>query len=277
MSGSSLHGPSTSSPASLSLATSHSSNSRHSSFHQQFLPPVPSSAVTMAQSSLTPNSQSVTGWRPHDAGQALQSERPSTMHASVQHHTPTTFPSSGTPTTQQQLDWASSAQSYQYSGQEQPPLKYAPPPPPPPSASQHGYVQTSVPGYASTPVAHPQGYHPPQMPPQAEFQNMAVSSPGPYQMSQQAAAAQQQNCPTSRPQGYHNYQSAYQMASVPMPTSSATYSSSQGQIPGMATPSYHQPPEQQYATQAPASSQTQLPYRDDAASRGYTLSHYPSA
>ncbi|KAI7702697.1 hypothetical protein KC353_g14569 [Hortaea werneckii] len=127
---------------------------------------------------------------------------------------------------------------------------------------------------------------PPHMPPQNEFQAMAVSSPSTYQVaSQQAPPHLSHQQPYHTPQGQHAYaqgysqQPAYQIPSVQVPPPSAEYPTSESQLPPapLPHPTYGQPSHehQQYASQPPATTQAQVSYREDG--RGYPLSHYPTA
>ena len=78
---------------SLSLVPSHSS-SRHSSFQQpaSLLPTIPSSNLSVAPTGMPAGSQNVAGWRPHDAGQSMQSAISMPLQAPVQHQQSMSYP-----------------------------------------------------------------------------------------------------------------------------------------------------------------------------------------
>ncbi|RMX96035.1 hypothetical protein D0867_13290 [Hortaea werneckii] len=271
---SSLHRPSPSSPRSMSLAPSHSSGSRHGSFHQQnpYHSAVPGSTVPVNQSNVPVGSQHLPGWRPQDGAQSMPNTHSVPMQTSLQHHPP--------------MAWAPSGQAYQYGAQEQPAIKYEHPPTQPSAVAPHAYGQPSAPTYAAAPAPQAQSYQAPHMPPQNEFQAMAVSSPSTYQVaSQQAPPHLSHQQPYHTPQAQHAYaqgyaqQPAYQIPSVQVPPPSAEYPTSESQLPPapLPHPTYGQPSHehQQYASQPPATTQAQVSYRED--SRGYPLSHYPTA
>ncbi|KAI6793361.1 hypothetical protein KC361_g6210 [Hortaea werneckii] len=269
---SSLNRPSPSSPRSMSLAPSHSSDSRHGSFHHQnpYHSAVPGSTVPVNQSNVPVGSQHLPGWRPQDSAHSLPNTHSVPMQTSLQHHPP--------------MAWAPSGPAYQYGTQEQPAIKYEHPSTQPSAVGPHAYAQPSAPTYAAAPA--PQNYQAPQMPPQNEFQAMAVSSPSTYPVpSQQAPPHLPHQQPYHTPQAQHAYaqgysqQPAYQIPSVQVPPPATEYPASDSQLPPapLPQPTYgHSPHEhQQYANQPPATTQAQMSYRDDG--RGYPLSHYPTA
>ncbi|KAK5121242.1 hypothetical protein LTR85_005408 [Meristemomyces frigidus] len=186
----------------------------------------------------------------------------------------------GQSSAQQRVDWTSAPQPYQYPNQEQQQTQryenQPGPPPPPPPQQQQSYVQTPVQAFAPAPP--PQAYHPPQLPPQAEFQNMAVSSPAGYQMQHQQQTYQQSPQPQAYPQQSFQQPTTYQITPVQMPVSAAEYVSPHSQMqppPPMSTQSYHAPQQEQHYAPPPQQPHPPLQYRDDAAGRGYSMPHYP--
>ncbi|KAK4541866.1 hypothetical protein LTR36_007230 [Oleoguttula mirabilis] len=220
-------------------------------------------------------------------GQPVQSmqQAPIQVAETPSHQTPTPY---GQSNAQSRVEWTSAPPSYQYPNheqqqqqqqQQQQPHRYEAqpgPPPPPPPQQQQSYVQSSAQAFAPAPPH--QAYHPPLLPPQAEFQNMSVSSPAAYQMQQQQQTYQQPQQPQAYPQQAFQQPTTYQMTPVQMPVSGPEYASPHGQMqpPPMSTSSYHGPPHEQHC--APPAQQPLPPaqYRDDAAARGYSVTHYPS-
>ncbi|KAK3672800.1 hypothetical protein LTR78_007386 [Recurvomyces mirabilis] len=274
--GSSIQRPSsTSSPRSLSVTTaSQSSNSRHSSFQQmgQFPGSAPSSLLPVSSSSTMTTPTALTAWRSHDGIPSAQV--PQTQQASAYH----LADSSSRP------EWVPTTQHYQYSSAAvaQRPQQYEQHQAPPGSASgmaQH-YVQTPVMPY--TPMHAPtiqqqQPYHPPQLPPQSEFQNMAVSSPAAYNVPPYPPGQPQQAYATQpQPQSYQQQPASLQTNPVQMSPAGSVYSPAHSQMqPPPLPPTSYAPmtADRQYA---PQQLHPPLQYPQDAASHGYSLTHYPS-
>lgn len=271
---------STSTPRSLSVTTSQSSNSRHGSFQQPqtaFMPGTPSSALSVPGASLANQSSNLAAWRSHESGQSVHPAQHAPVHVqdAVHHQPPVTAYSQANPA--ERVDWAPQTYQYGHSEHQQPQKYEAPPPPAPPPQQQQPYLQTPVQSFAPAPGPPPLTYHPPQLPPQAEFQNMAVSSPASYQMPQQSyqQPTHQQSYPQPQQQQGFQQPASYQMTPLQVPSAPAGYVSPHGEMqpPPLPTTTYHAPPQEQHYAQQP---QPPMQYRDDAGNRSYSLAHYPS-
>jgi hypothetical protein len=242
------------------------------------------------------SSMGLTTWRSHEGLPGLHPPQPQTPGQPPTQQMQEPMPPQQTPIyhtpapTQERGEWSTPQSTYQYPihPDAQRPHQYdAQPPPnaalPPPQ----NYIQTPAQAYNPPPPPPPQhptsqpSYHPPQLPPQTEFQNMAVSSPATYQVQQLNPYQQQHpssNSSYQTPQAPPAYsQSApIQMTSTQMPASVGEYSTThlQMQPPPVPATTYNAPPaEQQFA---PPQIHPPMQYPSDGTNRSYSLVHYPS-
>lgn len=152
------------------------------------------------------------------------------------------------------VEWHGNAVPYQYVSQEpQRPQTYETAP----LQQQQGYQSSSVQPYVNN-SSHPPPYS--QMAPQTDFSNLSVSSsPSTYQVQTQPAYTQ----PAS-----------FQVTPMQVPTTGTEYTSPHGHMQPPSLPSFHASHgEQSYSSQQGS---TPLHYRDESASRPYSLTHYPT-
>ena len=203
-----------------------------------------------------------TAWRSHEGAQGV-APIAGDIHTTARNATSLPYNAPHSDRTQ----WSSTASQYQYAVPEQqshaqypghaqiPQQQHA-------AQQQSPYSQAPLSAYPPAQQTQQQqpAYHPPQMPPQSEFQNLSVSgSTSPYTVS---APGTQSFVP--QPQ-YHiaPMQSTEYQPPSHLPTQS------------MAAPSYQHPSaEQGYPPQQAQQAQTQ--YRDDSG-RAYSMAHYPPA
>ncbi|KAF2766994.1 hypothetical protein EJ03DRAFT_353428 [Teratosphaeria nubilosa] len=182
--------------------------------------------------------------------------------------------------------WPVAQESRSQAFEQQPPHPQPQQPPPYPHAVQ---------GFSPGPSAPPQGYHPPQLPPTTEYQNMAVPAPANYPSGDQqsfphpqappvfptstpqATPYTQQHPPQPQPYQHHQPPPTFQMGPIQVPPSPVgEYTASHGQMqpPPIPTTTYHQvPAEAHYVSHAQAE---QLPFRDETGAHTYALTHYSS-
>lgn len=154
----------------------------------------------------------------------------------------------------ERVEWSGNAAPYQYVSQEQQrPQNYETAP----LQQQQGYQQSSVQPYGNATTQAP-GYS--QMAPQNDFSSISVSSsPSTYQVQTQPTF------PQSAP---------FQVTPMQVPTTGSEYTSPHGQMQPPSLPSFHSSHgEPSYPT--PQGS-TPVHYRDESASRSYSLTHYPT-
>lgn len=207
----------------------------------------------------------ITAWRSHEGAQSVAPVA-GDIHSTARNASslPYNAPSHGDRT-----QWSSTAPQYhqytvaeqqphaQYSGHPQIPQQHSA------SQQQSPYSQAPLSAYPPAQQAQQQqpAYHPPQMPPQSEFQNLSVSgSPSPYTVS---APGTQSFVP----------QAQYHIA----PMQSTEYQQPPAHLPTqpMPAPSYQHPSAEQGYPPQP-SQQSQPQYRDDSG-RAYSMAHYPPA
>jgi hypothetical protein len=201
-----------------------------------------------------------TAWRSHEGAQGVTPVA-GDIHTTARSATSLPYNAPHAERTQ----WSSTAPQYQYAVAEQ--QSHAQYPAHAQIPQQHAAQQQSP--YSQAPLsAYPPAqqsqqqqpaYHPPQMPPQSEFQNLSVSgSTSPYTVS---APGTQSFVP--QPQ-YHiaPMQSTEYQPPSHLPTQP------------MAAPSYQHPSAEQGYPPQQAQAQTQ--YRDDSG-RAYSMAHYPPA
>jgi len=265
---------STSSPRSLSVATSLSSDSRHGSFQYQgaYVQGAPISTISVPSTGGMAANPILAAWRPQDGGQSSQALQPLPHHAQEPHHVQHANPYASAPP--QKVDWQSGSPSYQYGmnseASQHPgpspyehPLPPAPPPPPPaqqPSQQPQQYVpQMSTPQYSNAPAPHQQAYQAQQIASHPEYQSMAVSSPAPYQVQQQ---------PSYQPPV------GYQLQPMQGPPPQGPYAPQQGQMQPPALPAapYQPLPEHQYP---PPQIHPPMQYHEQPRNQGYPMPHYP--
>ncbi|KAK3071003.1 hypothetical protein LTR53_009451 [Teratosphaeriaceae sp. CCFEE 6253] len=311
---------STSTVRSLSVTTA-SSRSRHGSFQQQqqqqqhsgLLPAAPGSAVMASEPSVMTGSMPLTTWRSQDGmaglhgGSQARSYAAELSHAQMPAAYPTAHPGD-------RPEWAGPSPQYAYPAAPehrrlqhygQPPQAQVPAPQSTP-IPQH-YVPAALYPHTPpppTPLSQQQALQPPQLP-QAEFQGMAVSSPGysvahpqpqpqPQQHSVYRPHALQQHAayPHTQPQQspYPQPQPPYPQA-LPPPPSSQAYPPAAPKhmeaMPGVVDYHHHhpapplggghlQPQQPQYALQQQQQPPVHPPmqYRDDGRGRAYGLGQY---
>jgi hypothetical protein len=218
---------------------------------------VPGTAPAQSQPGLTT-------WRSHESTQSVPSV-PHDVHTPARNAS--SLPYNG-PLHPERQHWPSTTPQYQYTVTEQQPHAQYQTHPQAPAQQHSPYSQAPVHTYP--PVQHSQqqpAYHPPQMPPQSEFQNLSVSSStSPYTV------------PAPVSQGFVPQQQ-YHIA----PMQSAEYSQPQSHLPPqpLPPPSYHQPSSEQAYPPPPPPQQQQpqhssVHYRDDSG-RAYPVGHYPPA
>lgn len=264
---------STSTPASFSVAAgSHSSGPRQSSFQ----PPAPfpsapsNSTLPMSSDSALSAPLTLTTWRSHDAA---TNRMPEVYSA----HPGTLFP----PGPAQRSGWPQTAPQYSFgSTGDNGVVKYEPQNVPQVSSMQQRqsqYGQTPVRAYSAVSsqqgAPQQQSYYPPQVLPQAEFQNMAVSSPrAAYAMQPQShpQPSYQQSATYQATSQPHVYSTQVQMAPIQMNPGVGEYAIPQA--PMQATESHYHAASGE-ASNVPQALHPPMLYRDDASQRGY-LGHY---
>jgi hypothetical protein len=199
-----------------------------------------------------------TAWRSHEGAQGVAPVA-GDIHTTAQR---TSLPYNAPHADRAQ--WSSTAPQYQYTVPEQQSHAQYPGhaqiPQQQHAAQQSPYSQAPLSAYPPAQQTQQQqpAYHPPQMPPQSEFQNLSVSgSTSPYTVS---APGTQSFVP----------QPQYHIA----PMQSTEYQQPPAHLPTqpMPAPSYQHPSaEQGYPPQ-----QAQTQYRDDSG-RAYSMAHYPPA
>lgn len=203
-----------------------------------------------------PAPANLTTWRSHESTQSMPS-MPGEIQTPARHASSLPY---NTPSAAERPQWPSSTPQYQYTvtAEQQPQQQYHT------HTQQHSpYGPAPMQSYppAQQTAQHQPAYHPPQIPPQTEFQNLSVSgSPAAYTV---AAPGTQSFVP---PQQYHV-----------APMQSAEYQQPQASLPSQPIPaaSYqHSASEQPFP--GPTQQQSSVHYRDDSG-RGYSLGHYPSA
>lgn len=152
------------------------------------------------------------------------------------------------------VDWSANGAPYQYVSQEtQRPQTYDTAP----LQQQQGYQPPSVQPYGNG-TSQPPAYT--QMAPQNDFSSLSVSSsPSTYQVQTQ---------PT------FNQSATFQVTPMQVPTTGTEYTSPHGHMQPPSLPPFHASHSEQ--SYAPPQGSTPLQYRDESASRPYSLTHYPT-
>ncbi|GAB7366167.1 hypothetical protein MBLNU230_g7729t1 [Neophaeotheca triangularis] len=206
-----------------------------------------------------PAAQNLTQWRSHDQVQ------PEGVQWSAPAHS---YQYQVSPGHQRTQPFQHSPQHHQQSYASQPQAGSGYPPaapqsqqqPPPPQAHTQPPPQSQAPAHPHAAPPQPQSsYHSTQLP-QAEFQNMAVSSPGHYQMPQQPIPPQQHT---------FGQPGQYQVTPMQVPQLSSGYGQPQGQI------QYQHQGQTEQQSYPPQQPQAPMEYRD-AKIPPYPYGQYPT-
>ncbi|KXS96652.1 hypothetical protein AC578_6910 [Pseudocercospora eumusae] len=241
-SGSSIPRSGSNSTPSNHSVTTQSSGSRHGSW--QHPSGFVGTAMSLPSAAAVANAPNMTTWRSHDSAQSLQTPGGSiqdplqTQTGAPYHHGEYANPS-----------------SYQYVSQDQQRPQYETAP----AHQQPNYQPSAVQAYGASAAPQPSTYQT-GLTPQSEYPSLSVST-----------------SPSTYAQPSFQQPASFQVSPLPVPASATEYTSPHGQMqpPPLPNPSFH--PSGSEQNYGPGQAAPPMQYRDENASRSYSLSHYPTA